>query len=73
MLGRSPGIVDRTEREQAPPRFLDRGGGRRVDPLELAWIGDSPDGAVEREGAEIRFQYLRLVEARQACRGGLFP
>ena len=38
--------------EQALARLVDRGGGRRIEPAQLARIGDAPDRAIEQQARD---------------------
>jgi hypothetical protein len=71
--GRPPVGRERAEGEQPAARLVDGGGGRRIEPFEVARIGDSPQGAVEQERGKVRFQNLGRVEARQGGGRRLLP
>lgn len=73
MLGRAAIGVDRFQRPQPRPRFGDGRLGGRVEPGELARIGNAPQRAIEHQRRQVRFQNLGRIEAREPCRRRLFP
>lgn len=71
--GRAGVGVDRFQCRQADARFGDGGVWRRVEPGELARVGDAPDGAIQRQRGQVRFEDFGRVEAGKAGGRGLFP
>ncbi len=71
---RGPGVgVDRFQCRQTAARLRDGGIGRRVEPGELARIGDAPDRAIQRQRREVGLEDLGRVEAGEAGGRGFFP
>jgi hypothetical protein len=71
--GRAAVGAERAKRGKAAARLVDGGGGRRVEPAQLAGIGHTPQGAVEEEGGEVGLKDFGRIEAGQAGSRGLLP
>jgi hypothetical protein len=66
-------VFDGIQRRQASQCFVDRGGGRWIDPAEISRIADAPERAGEHQRGQVRLEDFRRIVAREACGRCLFP
>ncbi len=71
--GRAAIGIERFERAQARAGFLHGGFGRGIEPAQSTWVGDAPQGAVERQRRQIGLEDFGRIEARQASGRGFLP